>query len=321
MYAGKYNEGIDELEVQVDPDSTVDVETTVQRATVMLQRQGLLSNKNVLVSAIPRVDQIVSDYDPSWMLGAHPSAFPHNKGARPDGMSEERWAQCILLRYPASQFARNLGLIADMFNITQRHSVNKNAWIQFRFRPDQQAAISELSEKDVQAVLDAISSRSFGAELQQRLSALPPGARTLYNGVRAVGGRVVGTPQSFLSLRSKVLAANAVYGPYTCQLNLSPSELGAKWTFELAGEAYTLDYDGRPSDRPHLVQCKQLIAANPVACAEFLTMYLRAFAHVFCGWPVDSDRQVSHSISCMYMLQFMHCYLSVLTNITNMHCC
>lgn len=168
----------------------------------------------------------MNDYDPMWLVGAHPSAFPNNTGARPANMSEERWAQCILQRYPTSQYARNLGLIADMFNITQRHSVNKNAWIQFRFRPDQQAAVSDLSEKDVQAVLDAISSRSFGAELRHRMDALPPGAWTLYNGVRAVGGRVVGTPQSFLSLRSKILAANAVYGAYTCQLNLSPSELG-----------------------------------------------------------------------------------------------
>ena len=137
----------------MDPDTAVDINTTVQRAKVMLQKQGLL------VSAIPKVDNLVDDYDPKWMLGAHPSTFPYNTGARPEGMSEERWAQCILQRYPASQFARNLGLIADLFNVTQRHSVNKNAWIQFRFREDQQAAISALTEVEVQTVLDAIAAR------------------------------------------------------------------------------------------------------------------------------------------------------------------
>ena len=288
----KYQEGIDEIELQVDPDTAVDMNTTIQRAKVMLQRQGLL------VSAIPKVDSLVDDYNPSWMLGAHPSAFPYNAGARPQGMSEERWAQCLLQRYPASQFARNLGLIADLFNVTQRHSVNKNAWIQFRFRPDQQAAISALSEADVQTVLDAIASRSFGSDLSNTLGALPPGAWTLYNGVKAVGGRVVGTPQSFMSLRSKILSAPAVYGAYTCQLNLSPSELGAKWTFELAGEAYTTDFDGYPSGRPHVTQCKKLIAANPVACAEFLMTYLRAFVDVFCGWPMESDQQLEPN--CMF---------------------
>lgn len=278
----------------------------------MLRRQGLLSKdtrQELLVSAVPKVDKVVNDYDPTWMLGSHPSTFPHNTGARPQGMSEEKWAQCILQRYPTAQYACNLGLIADLFNVTQRHSVYKNAWIQFRFRPDQQAAISELSEKDVQAVLDAISSQSFGAQLNTTMNALPPGAWTLYNGVRAVGGRVVGTPQSFLALRSKILAANALYGPYTCQLNLSPSELGAKWTFELAGESYTHDYDGRPTNRPHVVQCKQLIAANPVACADFLTAYLRAFVDVFCGWPMDSDRQVR--LVMLYQLVMHVCMQSI----------
>jgi hypothetical protein len=301
--AGIHDEGIDELEMQVNPDSTLDSESTVQQASVMLKRQGLLSDKNVLVSAIPKVDKIINDYDPSWMLGAHPSTFPHNTGARPKGMSEERWAQCILQRYPSPQYARNLGLIADLFNVTQRHSVYKNAWIQFRFSPDQQASISDLSQEHVQAVLDAIASRSFGADLANTMKTLPPGAWTLYNGVRAVGGRVVGTPQSFMSLRSKILAANTVSGAYTCQLNLSPSELGAKWTFELAGEAYSHDYDGRPTDRPHLMQCKQLIAANPVACAEFLTAYLRAFVDVFCGWPMGSDKQVSIIIAMLHNIK------------------
>lgn len=102
----KFNDGVDEYELQVNPDVNFDLPATVQRAKVVLQKRGLL------LSAIPKVDNVVNDYDPSWMLGAHPSAFPHNTGARPKGMSEERWAQCIIQRYPTTQFSRNLGLIA-----------------------------------------------------------------------------------------------------------------------------------------------------------------------------------------------------------------
>lgn len=274
----------------MDPGAGLDAQTTAEKCASVFRVQG---GMNVVVSAIPKSDTPANDYDPAWMLGTHPSAFPHNTGARPDGMSEERWAQCILRRYPSSQFAQNVGLIADLFDCIQRHSVNKNAWVQVQFRPDQQAAVSALSEQHVQAVLDAIASRKFGADLNNVLDGLPEGARTLYNGVKAVGGRVIGTPQSFLSLRSKVLAANTVFGAYTCQLNLSPSELGAKWTFDLAGEAYEFDYEGRPTNRPHLLQCKRIIAANPVACADFLMAYLRAFTEVFCGWPMGSDRQTN----------------------------
>lgn len=253
----------------------------------MLQTQGLL------VSAIPKSDKLVDDYDPGWMLGAHPSTFPHNKGGCPSGMSEERWAQCLLQRYPACQYARNLGLIADCFNVVQRHNVNKNAWVQFQFRPDQQAAITALSQRDVQAVLDLISSNAFGANLINGLNSLPPGARILYNGVKAVGGRVLGTPQSFMSLRSKVMAGTTVFGAYTCHINLNPSETSAKWTFDLAGEKYEHDIEGYPSTRPHIVDCKRIIAANPVACADFLMAYLHGFVKVFCGWPMDSERQVN----------------------------
>ena len=269
----------------MDPDVPLDPETVGERARVMMQRQGLL------VSATVKSDTLLDDHDPSWMLGSHPSSFPYNTGGCPKGMSDEYWGQCILQRYPACQFAQNLGFIADLFNIIQRRSVGKNAWIQFRFRPDQAAGISALTEPDAQTVLDAIYTQTFGENLRQIFDKLPPAAWTLYNGVKAVGGRVVGTPQSFLSLRSKVCATSNFYGAYTCQLNLSPSEMGSEWTFRLAGEKYVFDIDGRPTDRPHVSQCKSIIANNPVACAEFLMAYLRGFTECFLGWPMESDRQ------------------------------
>jgi hypothetical protein len=131
----------------------------------------------------------------------------------------------------------------------------------------------------------------FGASLNNALNALPPGGRKLYNGVRSAGGKVVGTPQSFLSLRSKVVAMPIVYGPYTCQMNLCPSENTSKWTFDAAEKPYEIDFDGRPHNRPHITQCKQIIAENPVACAQFLHAYLAAFADIFLGWPMGEERQ------------------------------
>jgi len=82
-----------------------------------------------------------------------------------------------------------------------------------------------------------------------------------------------------------------VYGPYTCQMNLCPSENSSKWTFDSAGESYEVDFDGRPHDRPHISQCKRIIAENPKACAEFLQAYLAAFAKIFLGWPIDMEYQ------------------------------
>jgi Helitron helicase-like domain at N-terminus len=286
VYVGGRDDGIDELETQMDPDVPIDADSSINRAKVMLQRQGLL------VSAVPKSDVLADDYDPNWILDAHPSSFPYHTGSWPEGMSMERWSKCIMHRYPPSQFAQNLGLISDLFNITQRHSVSKSAWIQFRCRPDQSASIGSLSEADVQSTLDAITNRAYGEGLNLILNALPPAARTLYNGLKAVGGRVIGTPQSFAALRSKVIAATNLHGSYTCQLNLSPAEIGSEWTFRLAGEDYNIALDGRPTNRPHVTQCKRIIAANPMACADFLMAYLRAFTEIFLGWPMDSDHQV-----------------------------
>lgn len=126
----------------------------------------------------------------------------------------------------------------------------------------------------------------------------PGAARTLLNGVKAVAGRVIGTPQSFLNLRSKCLAMHTVFGHYTVAFNLCPSELGAVWTFNLAGRPYTFDALGNPNGRPEIDQCRRIIAANPVACAQFFQAYITGFLDIFCGWQHDSDRQTNES--CMF---------------------
>jgi hypothetical protein len=91
------------------------------------------------------------------------------------------------------------------------------------------------------------------------------GGRILYNGLQAAGGRIMGTPQSFKRLRSKVLAATTVFGPYTCQINLCPNEYTSKWACELAGEAYTFEPSGSPTVTRHIEDCKTLLSANPPA--------------------------------------------------------
>jgi hypothetical protein len=185
---------------------------------------------------------LIDDYQPDWFLGAHPSVFPHNQGGAPAGLSLERWAKLLLQRYPREQFAQNLGLITDLFNVIQRHLVNTHAWVQFKLQPAKAAGIASLSEDHVRAVLEAISTREFGFALHARMSSLPPAAWDLYNSVKATGGRVLGTPQSFGALRSKVMAVQPLFGHYTCSLNLCPSEMGSEWTFAMAGKEYPRDF-------------------------------------------------------------------------------
>ena len=252
LFAVGHDNGIDETEIHVDPSTDIPVEETIRRAGVYLNRP------NLLVSAIPRSEGLMDDYCHEWWPGTHPSVFPNGTGCRPKGLSEERWASGILRRYPLHQFARNTGFICDLFNVTQRHSVSKSAWLTFRFNPVDQAAVNELTDIDVQTVLETIGKKLFGASLENVLNSLPRGARKLYNGVRSAGGKVVGTPQSFMSLRSKVIAMPIVYGQWTTQMNLCPSENTSKWTFDATEEPYTLAFDGRPNNRPHITQVRRV---------------------------------------------------------------
>lgn len=284
-------EGVDEVEVMLDPDVSMDRQNIVDKARVVLERGGI-SNKT-LVSILPRNNPIANDYDPMVIVGSHPSMFPFNKGGPPEGMSLTRWSCSILQRYPREQFARNVGAIPDMFNRIQRHQVNAQAHVQFNLSAHKLASFDCLDEDHVNVVMQAYASNAFGEGLKCIMAPLPPTAWDLYNALKAMAGRIIGTAQSFAALRSKVLSPHGVFGPYTCSINLCPSETGSEWTFSLAGCDYTIDDHGKPEDRPHTTQCYRIVAENPVAAAEFLHVYMRAICDIIFGWPMESDRQVN----------------------------
>ncbi len=163
--------GIDEVEVQVDISTSCAPGVAAERARVQLK----LEKKSVMASIIPANSRIVDDYDPTWMLKAHPSSFPHDKGARPkkSKLSEEKWAECILRRYPLQQFGQNISMISDMFNIIQRHKVNTSAWVQFRFRPKETAIIANMTGEQMQDVVDIMAdTKLYGENLTNRLNAV-----------------------------------------------------------------------------------------------------------------------------------------------------
>ena len=165
---GRREQGVDDYEIQVDITETCHPEVMGDRARVRLGLQGIIT------SVASANSKIVDDYDPAWIPGAHPSAFPHNKGGRPpkSRLSEASWAKCTLRRYPTSQFARSPGMIADMFNIIQRHNVNASASVQFRFKPSESEQVAKMSLEQVQSVLDIMTDRKlYGTNLTNRLAA------------------------------------------------------------------------------------------------------------------------------------------------------
>jgi hypothetical protein len=250
-------------------------------------------NDGLLASVIPKSSKPCNDYDPMWLVYAHPTVFPHGRGQCPLGMGFDTWCRLTLQRHPVQQYAQNLGFIADMFNILQRHTVNLHSWLQLRLHPRMAAEICDLTPQDIQDVMSIAGKGLTGPALHSVMGSLPRPARTLLSGLKRAGGHVLGSPQSFLALRSKVLAPTTALGPYTCMINLNPAELGSEWTFKLAGKAYSFDAFGKPVGRPSVMDSLRLVAANPVACAEFIHAFFAAFCEVFLGWPMGSSKQTN----------------------------
>ena len=146
----------------------------------------------------------------------------------------------------------------------------------------------------IQKVLKIVETGLGGAAFQSATSTLPKAAMVLLQALKRTGAKVIGSPQSFLSLRSKVMATNMMYGPYTCMLNLCPSESATHWIFTLSGgETITFDCFGKPENRPGTAQVMKIVSANPKACADFLDAYFRSFFEVFLGWDMASDKQTN----------------------------
>jgi hypothetical protein len=283
--------GLDEVELQLDTSMPASASTAAANAGMRMQTSGVLA-------AIIPVSEPANDYDPQWPLKAHPSAFPNGTGACPKGVSFTHWMRSTMQRYPREQFAHNAGLTVDLFNIEQRHTVNTQAAVQLRLSPRMARDIARLTEGEVQQALDVVGKGFTGPRLVNAMRRLPPAGRTLLTAMKRTGAHVIGSPQAFLSLRSKVTSPWVVFGPYTVMMNLCPSETCMAWTFELAGKAYTFDVLGRPQGRPSVTESLRVVATNFFACAHAIHAYMAAFAAVFLGWPMGATSQVNQA--CLF---------------------
>lgn len=99
-------QGIDEIDVHVESAPNLSNKQSANVTAAALHQQGLLA------ACVPGEQKPANDYDPAWFPAAHPSTFPHNKGACPKGLSLTQYAKILLTRYPREQFAQNVALIA-----------------------------------------------------------------------------------------------------------------------------------------------------------------------------------------------------------------
>lgn len=281
-----YLTDIDTFEIQLNIAPDVAASTIEHNTRVMYSQRD-----NVLTSVLSKGSVPISDYKPEWPLRAHPSTFPNGVGGKPDDMSFIDWARLMLSRYPLSQYANNAGFVADIFNIWQRHEINTHAGVVLKTQPYMLPHLENLTTGDIKGVLTAIG--KVGQAQAAARGELSASGATLMRALKHLGSHIIGSPQAFLSLRSKALSAWHVFGEYTIMMNLCPFEIASKWVFQLAGVEYELDAFGVPTDAcPTKAERKRIVAANFFSCAHFLRIYMRAFDSVMLGLD-EKGKQVN----------------------------
>ena len=271
---GGMMQGISDVDLQIDeiPEA---------------QAPGFAMKKDGSIVSVLGPQAPLNEYDRDFFVKGHPHTFPNGVGSMPDGMTLKEYSRMLLHRYPREQYAQNIGLLADLFNVGQRHDVLTHSRIQLKLSPGMSEDINKLSEDDIKKVLELQGSSMPFATQEKILDSLPAAAKTLLRAMRRVGGKVIGTPGSFLGLRSIMQAAWNVFGPYTLMMNLCPYENNMAWVFKLAGVEYFFDaLTGKPLKNLTKEERARIIAANPAACAHAFKAYLDAFQKVFMNSPV-----------------------------------
>ena len=121
------------------------------------------------------------------------------------------------------------------------------------------------------------------------------GVRALYNSYKVASARILGTDQSFLTLRSNLSAMAQMKGAFTIFLNVNPSDMNSGMMFDLAGHKYTfdeVDIEGPPVGRPTPLDVRRIVAKHPVAAARFFWVYMKCFVGKYLGWDIDNKKKI-----------------------------
>lgn len=124
------------------------------------------------------------------------------------------------------------------------------------------------------------------------------GVQALVKAIKYSSSRVVGTPQSFASLRSRTQALWQSFGCWSIFMNFNPSE-NAPLFFETAGVKFPMTSEGRLDEGcPSLAERWRIIASDPKGVAQYIDSFFRAFEEVFLGWDRGARRRTDPT--CMF---------------------
>ena len=284
----------DEFELDMPTNASNDTTQVLQKqATRILNRA---SGGGVVMASSASTTQLFSDYNPYWFVLAFPHLFMHGCGAVPRGMSLDLYIQTLLMRgYP---FGTSPHFALASFNVVQRHRVNTSAWVTTNNsnRVDLRASLASASDDDIIRAAELMSSGATGWQLARRLADASDVVKALVRSFKVTAGRVMGSPHSFASLRSRTIALWHFAGQWTMSFTFNPSELNSPIMFELAGYKFGFDDNtphGLPVGRPSMSDRWRIVAQHCVANATYMRLFLDAVQTELFGWPPGAKRQVN----------------------------
>lgn len=147
--------GLDDAEMMIDcagvaPDLATKQENALR--SLLGDLRGGAKIASVGQSTTP-----FSDYDPAFLLLTHPTAFPYGCGACPKKMSLQYYHQLLLRRFPSKQYAENVTMCLEMFNVQLRHDTNRFTTMRARGDEGLFKELDKLAESDMYIALEALA--------------------------------------------------------------------------------------------------------------------------------------------------------------------
>ncbi len=212
-----------------------------------------------------------TDFSLNYFERAYPCLFPFGRGGieavrpkRIDFNTHVRWA----LRYHDRRFRKHETFPFVAFGIKQKREALDHASIQMRrgdFERDARVMASLNMEKLEQARI----------EEEKGLPPSDPAVRLLRKHVHATAGRVVGTDNARIRMRSEIRSTSIAHGPPSIWTTYNPSDAHDPLAQALVGEQINLD-DFIATMGPDKERRSRNIAADPYGAAKFFHFSVNA---------------------------------------------
>jgi hypothetical protein len=155
--AGGIMAGLTDVERAVPDHAPVERAQTAHADT--LQRTLSIICGGGFMASVASSGGLASDFHPAFFVKTHPMSFPHGAGAKPAGMSFNRYGRLLAKRMvgrAADRGGEDVVLLLALFNVTQRHTILAETRGRLRGRTADVERVARMSDEDYDRMYNAL---------------------------------------------------------------------------------------------------------------------------------------------------------------------